>query len=164
MEIRPATANDFGTIREVAHRSWDAAYADLLDDDVITDTVEDWYSNDTLSDALDEPGTVFLVATDGDRIVGFCHGVCQDDEGDVLRLYVDPDRWDEGVGTRLHERLRDDLLDFNMKRMRAIVLADNDRGNRFYRDLGFAKTGEGEVELGDRTYTENVYTLEFDGS
>lgn len=161
MEIRPATEKDTEAIRRVAERSWSAAYADVLDGEVIDETVASWYSDDSLSDALNRPGTAFLVAAEDDEVVGFCHGVCYEDEGDVLRLYVDPDRWGEGIGTALHERLRDDLLDFNMKRMRAMVLADNERGNEFYRELGFERTGEGEVELGGESYSENVYTLAF---
>ncbi|WP_458186732.1 N-acetyltransferase family protein [Haladaptatus sp. NG-WS-4] len=161
LEIRPANEGDFGAIRRVAHRAWNEAYDDVLDEDTITETVSSWYSNESLADALDRPGTAFLVALTDDELVGFCHGVCHEDEGDVLRLYVDPDDWGEGVGTALHERLRADLQDFNMKRMRAMVLADNEIGNKFYRGLGFEKDDEGTVELGGQEYRENVYTLAF---
>lgn len=92
-------------------------------------------------------------------MVGFTHGVVQGDEGDVLRMYVDPDHWCKGIGTAL----RDDLLDRNMKRMRAIGLAANDIGRRFYEQLGFEQTGEGEVEIGGETVREVVYTIEFEG-
>lgn len=161
MEIRPATANDFEGIRRVAKQSWTAAYDGMLTVEAIDETVADWYSDESLASALDTPGTAFLVATEDEEVLGFCHGVCQDDEGDVLRLYVHPDRWHEGIGTALHERLRDDLLDLNMKRMRAMVLADNAVGNEFYRDLGFDRTDEAEVDIGGESYAENVYTLEF---
>ncbi|MFC4359737.1 GNAT family N-acetyltransferase [Halobium salinum] len=160
--IRPARPADIGAIRALARRAWDATYEDLLDETTVAETVAEWYADDALREALDTPGTAFLVAEAGEDLLGFCHGVVLEDEGDVLRMYVDPDHWGEGVGTALHERLRDDLLDFNMRRMRAIVLADNDIGNEFYRGLGFEKTGEGDVELGGETYTENVYTKEFD--
>jgi len=46
-----------------------------------------------------------------------------------------------------------------MRRMYAMVLADNDGGNEFYREMGFEKTSEGVVELGGDRYTENVYKL-----
>ncbi|WP_266080112.1 GNAT family N-acetyltransferase [Haladaptatus caseinilyticus] len=158
MEIRPANEGDFGAIRRIAHRAWSEAYNDILNDETITETVSAWYSNDSLTDALDRPGTAFLVAVTGEELVGFCHAVCHEDEGDVLRLYVDPDDWGDGVGTALHERLREDFEDFSMKRIRAMVLADNDIGNEFYRGLGFEKTDEAEVEMGGKAYAENVYT------
>ncbi|WP_435157251.1 GNAT family N-acetyltransferase [Haladaptatus sp. DFWS20] len=161
MKIRPADEGDFGAIRRIAHRAWSEAYDDILNDETITETVSSWYSNDSLADALDRPGTAFLVAVADDELVGFCHAVFYEDEGDVLRLYVDPDDWGAGVGTALHERLRDDFQDFSTKRMRSMVLADNDIGNEFYRQLGFEKTDEAEVEMGGKTYTENVYTYAF---
>ncbi|SIR81954.1 N-acetylglutamate synthase, GNAT family [Haladaptatus litoreus] len=161
MEIRPANEGDFGAIRRIAHRAWDEAYDDILDEDTITETVSSWYSNESLSDALDKPGTAFLVAVTDDELVGFCHAVFYEDEGDVLRLYVDPDDWGNGVGTALHERLRENFHDFNTKRMNAMVLADNDIGNEFYQRMGFEKTDEASVKLGGREYAENVYTYAF---
>ncbi len=158
MKIRPANEGDFGAIRRIAHRAWSEAYDDILDDDTVTETVASWYSNESLADTLDRPGTAFLVAVTDDEIVGFCHAVCYEDEGDVLRLYVDPDDWGDGVGTALYERLQENFDDFNMKRIRAMVLADNDIGNEFYQRLGFEKTDEAAVELGGKEYAENVYT------
>ena len=159
MNIRPATADDVGAIRELARRTWHDTY-DELDTETIDETVDEWYADEELERALSEPGTALLVAeVDGD-VVGVTHGVVQGDEGDVLRMYVHPDHRRAGIGTALHERLREDLEDFNMRRMRAIDLASNEGGRAFYERLGFEKTGEGEVEMGDDTYREVVYTLE----
>lgn len=160
MDIRPATPTDIPGIQHVARQSWEQTYTDLLDDEVIASTVAEWYDDDALRDACDRPGVALLVADD-DGVVGFCHGVLHEDEGDVLRLYVVPDRWGEGIGWQLLDRLRSDLEDFNMRRMRAMTLADNPVGNGFYREYGFEKTDEGEVELGGKRYAENVYTQEF---
>ncbi|KTG08013.1 GCN5 family acetyltransferase [Haloprofundus marisrubri] len=167
MEIRPAKTNDIEAIRRVARQSWAATYDDILGSETVEETVSEWYSDETLSDALDRPGTAFLVAEigdgsvdDGGKLIGFCHGVVEAEQGDVVRLYVDPDHWREGVGSALYDRLRSDLEDFNMKRVEAIVLADNEMGNEFYRHLGFEHTGEGEVTMGGESYRENVYTKE----
>ncbi|ELY98492.1 GNAT family N-acetyltransferase [Natrialba asiatica] len=158
MEIRPATADDRSAIREVARDTWHDTYDDLASD-VIDDTVDDWYDDDELERALSKPGTAVLVAETDAGVVGFTHGVVQDDEGDVLRMYVHPDHQREGVGTALHERLRDDLADFNMNRMRAIDLASNATGRAFYEELGFEETDTGTVELGGEAHEEVVYTL-----
>ena len=159
MEIRPATTDDAANVRQLARNAWHETYGEVLDDETIEETVDQWYADEALADALDRAGTAFLLAeVDGDP-VGFCHGVCDGASGYVLRLYVDPDHQERGIGTALHEHLRDDLRDLNMRRMYAMVLADNDGGNEFYRELGFEKTSEGVVELGGDRYTENVYKL-----
>jgi ribosomal protein S18 acetylase RimI-like enzyme len=160
MEIRPATPGDFEVVREVARRAWHATYEEVLDDDLVDATVDDWYADESLAEMVERPGTALLVAVDSGDVIGFCHGVVVGDEGDVLRLYVEPDRWGEGVGTALFERFREDLVDFNMRRLRAMVLADNERGAAFYESLGFERTGEAETELGDESHREAVYTLD----
>ncbi|WP_224448244.1 GNAT family N-acetyltransferase [Haloprofundus salilacus] len=157
MEIRPANADDIEAIQRVARRSWEATYRDILGAETVAETVSEWYSEEALSDVLGKPGTAFLAAEKESEVVGFCHGVVEAEQGDIVRLYVDPDHWRDGVGSALYERLRSDLEDFNMHRLEAIVLADNEMGNEFYRNLGFEKTGEGEVTMRGETYGENVY-------
>ena len=159
LELRSATSDDRATIREVARATWHDAY-DELDDETVEETIDDWYGDDSLERTFEVPGTAFLVAeVDGD-VVGFTHGVVQNYEGNVLRMYVHPDHQGAGIGTALHERLRADLEDFNMKRMRAIDLASNEASRAFYEGLGFDRTIEGGVEIGGERRTEAVYTLE----
>ncbi|MFC7232024.1 GNAT family N-acetyltransferase [Saliphagus sp. GCM10025308] len=166
-DIRPATADDREAIRELARETWHDTYTEL-EPDVIDETVDAWYSDEELERALSTPGTTMLVAEAGEEagreagIVGVAHGVVQEDEGDVLRLYVHPDHQREGIGTALHERLRENLEDFNMRRMRAIDLASNVDGRAFYEDLGFEKSGEGTVDIGGESRREVVYTLDLE--
>ncbi|APX97504.1 GNAT family N-acetyltransferase [Natronorubrum daqingense] len=160
MEIRPATVDDYEAIRTVARATWHETY-DELEGETIDETVDDWYGDERLEEALSKPGTAFLVAETADEgVVGFTHGVVSEAEGDVLRMSVHPDHQGEGIGTALHDRLRADLEDFNMERMQAIDLASNDGGQRFYEKQGFERTGEGTVEIGGEERQEVVYTLE----
>ena len=159
MEIRPATPDDNDRIREVALATWKDTY-DELEAETIEETIETWYGDEDLEDAMDRPGTAFLVAEVDGEVVGFTHGVVQETEGDVVRMYVHPDHQEAGIGTALHERLREDMEDFNMKRMRAIDLESNDDAREFYEGLGFERTDEGEVEIGGEQRAEAVYTLE----
>ena len=166
MRIRPAADDDFPDIRAVARKTWHDTY-DELDEDVIDRTVENWYTDDSMP--LEAPGTVVLVveAADGgraesgdDEIAGFTHAVVQGDTADILRMYVDPDRQETGVGTDLHERLVEQLRVYDVERIRAFDFAFNDASRRFYEGLGFERTDVGEVEIDGEFYDEAVYTLE----
>ncbi|ELZ19508.1 GNAT family N-acetyltransferase [Natrinema limicola] len=159
MEIRPASHDDRDRIRVVARETWHDTY-DELDAETIDETIEEWYSDEALETALTKPGTAFLVAERDGEIVGFTHGVVSEAEGDVLRMSVHPDHQNEGIGTALYERLREDLQDFNMERMRAIDLASNEGGREFYETRGFEPTDEDDVEIGGEKRREVVYTLE----
>jgi ribosomal protein S18 acetylase RimI-like enzyme len=159
MEIRPATLDDRERIRSVARATWHETY-DELERETIDETIDEWYGDEALETALSKPGTAFLVAEVDGEIVGFTHGVVSEDEGDVLRMSVHPEKQGEGIGTALYERLREDLQDFNMERMRAIDLASNEGGREFYEEHGFEPTDEDDVEIGGEKRREVVYTLE----
>ncbi|WP_115864042.1 GNAT family N-acetyltransferase [Halorussus litoreus] len=158
MDIRTATTDDVATVREVSRKAWTEAYADTVPESVIEDAVSEWYADETMDRIIGDDEQVCLVATDEDGdIVGFAHGATDNGNGDVLRLYVHPDRWDEGIGTNLLETMEERLREMGAERTQAMVLADNEMGNAFYADQGFEKTGEAETQLDGATRTENVY-------
>jgi ribosomal protein S18 acetylase RimI-like enzyme len=161
MEIREATPDDVPTVRSVARESWLKAYADVVPESVIEEAVAEWYADETMTRIVGDDEQVCLVAVDdrsGDEeLIGFAHGATDGDEGDVLRLYVHPDRWHEGIGTALLEAMERRLTDMGAERMQAMVLADNEMGKAFYEDRGFEKVGEAETQLDGTTRTENVY-------
>ena len=74
-------------------------------------------------------------------------------------MYVSPDRRDEGVGRALLAALEKRLREGGAERVQAMVLADNEVGNEFYRSAGFEKIDEDETTIGGETYAENVYRL-----
>lgn len=161
MEIREATPDDVPTVRSVARESWLKAYADVVPESVIEQAVAEWYADETMTRIVGDDEQVCLVAVDDgsgdDEIVGFAHGATDNGDGDVLRLYVHPDRWHEGIGSALLDAMEDRLAEMGAERMQAMVLADNEMGKAFYEDRGFEKVGEAETQLDGTTRTENVY-------
>jgi len=157
MEIREATADDIPTVRSVAREAWTEAYADAVPESVLDDAVSEWYADETMTRIIGDDEQACLVAVEDGDLVGFCHGATQDTEGDILRLYVRPDRWNEGIGTALLAAMEERLTEMGTERLQAMVLADNEIGNAFYESRGFEKADEAETRLGETTRTENVY-------
>ncbi|WP_135823978.1 GNAT family N-acetyltransferase [Halorussus ruber] len=178
MEIREATNDDISTIQSLAREAWTKAYADTVPESVIEDAVGEWYAEETMTRIIGDDEQVCLVATDDESadIVGFAHGATDNGErsdasrtsedersessgrkGDILRLYVHPDRWHEGIGSGLLDAIEERLTDMGAESMQAMVLADNEMGNTFYEERGFEKTDEAETQLDGTTRTENVY-------
>ncbi|MFT4883614.1 MAG: ribosomal protein S18 acetylase RimI-like enzyme [Natronomonas sp.] len=148
--VRPARPDDAPAIRRVARAAWHAAYDDLLGADTVDERVDEWYEIDALEEAVNARGS-FSVADDGGDIVGFAHLAPPrsnppryfDGERIVVlyRLYVHPDRWGEGLGSRLlaaSKRRIDDSFD----RIRLVVYAENDIGRSFYESRGFEQVAE----------------------
>lgn len=160
MEVREATPDDAEAVNDVARRSWEHDYPAILSRETIAETVEDWYDPERIAaDAASDDALVMVAEEDG--IVGFSHAVRRDPRGGtILRLYVDPGYRGEGRGTTLLEQTCGALFDRGIERVEAMVLAENDPGNEFYREFGFERVDRNETVIGGESYDENVYTLE----
>ena len=159
MEIREATDDDIDVIRSIAHESLNSTYTDFLEADTIEDAIENWYG-ESFSEELEDERSLVLVVERDDEVVGFaqCDIVGQQHTtGRILWLHIDPDVRGSGTGVRLLVRTRERLLDEGAEHIQGLVLEDNEGGNEFYRNHGFEQADQREVEIGSKTFTENVY-------
>ncbi|MGQ0849768.1 MAG: GNAT family N-acetyltransferase, partial [Actinomycetota bacterium] len=103
--VRPATVDDSSPLAEIHVRSWQEAYQGILTADFlaslsIPDRVAFW---ETRLSSLEQNEAV-LVAEVGAILAGFVLlGPARDKSGDgeVLAIYLDPDRWRQGIGSTL---------------------------------------------------------------
>ncbi|MCL7416280.1 MAG: GNAT family N-acetyltransferase [Halalkalicoccus sp.] len=160
MNVRKADEGDIEGIRGVARRSWERDYPGILSRETIVETVEEWYASDRLAFDIESDDAHVLVASEGDDgVIGFAHAIGESGTGTLLRLYVDPEYRDRGVGTRLLEAVCGALAEAGCTDVEAMVLAANEPGTAFYRGFGFEPEREGETTIGGETHDEVVYTL-----
>jgi ribosomal protein S18 acetylase RimI-like enzyme len=159
MDIREATPEDRQTVAEIAERSLEASYS--LSPSTIKNAVAKWYDEEAFEVKVDRDDLVVLVAEKEGEVVGFTESsIIDHDEhttGDLLWLHVHPDHRGEGIGTELFETTRDRIREYGVTRMRGRVLSINEAGNTFYKEQGFEKIGEDEIEIDDRVHTEALY-------
>lgn len=162
MTVRAATEDDLDAIRRVAERSWETDYPEILTRETVETGVNEWYALEQLTVELNHARTLLLVAEREGTVVGFAHATWSDaeDEGYILRIYVDPDHRRENLGRELLERTCGELSERDIERISAMVLSENGPGNAFYERFGFALVDESETMIGDDAYRENRYVLE----
>ncbi len=142
MEVRPATPEDAGGVRRVAAAAYRETYDDVVGDEGVETLLATWYDPADLRDRLGstpEGGHVRTFVAADDRVVGYAGAAVPGADADpalggLPTLYVHPDRWGEGIGTRLFDRARSYLATHGVERMRIRVFADNDVGRGFYED------------------------------
>jgi len=82
----------------------------------------------------------FVVAVDGEKIVGFAVGVIsQEEKGRILLIGVDEDYRNKGIGSKLLKRI---LLVLSLRGVREVELevrASNVHAIKFYDKMGFRK-------------------------
>jgi len=155
--VRRARESDILGIQRVARQSWHEAYGGLLGEREIDEMLAEGYSEPFLEQALESGDMTMFVAEDEYSVVGYvsCEPPTDGDVGQVS-IYVAPDYWGEGIGTRLLEKAKAYLGERDAAALQDVVLAGNDIGNAFYRKH-FERTDETTVEMGDEEFDANVY-------
>lgn len=145
--VRPATPEDARGIAEVHVRSWRAAYRGLVPAEVLDRlSVDD--REGTWAEML-RNGSRVLVAEEPDgTLAGFCGFArpARDDDavpgsGEILALYVDPERWRAGTGGALLDAAVEELAAEGCDEATLWVLRGNDRAIGFYARHGFVADG-----------------------
>jgi GNAT superfamily N-acetyltransferase len=155
VELREACRGDELAVADVHVRAWQEAYRGLMPDEHL-DALDPRERARRYTFGADDPGaptTVVAVATDDDAepIVGFttiCRSRDADspDVGEVVALYVDPARYQGGVGRLLMAEARRRLVESGFTDALLWVLDGNDRAARFYEREGWKPDGARRVE------------------
>jgi GNAT superfamily N-acetyltransferase len=129
-------------------RSALTAYADIFPPEAPKPTVEQ------LGAALaDAPG---LVAVDGDRIIG----LVQAHDGWLSHLYVEPEFWQRGIGTQLHDAAVDALSTTGCTSAWLWVLRANTTARSMYERRGWRLTDQVRPVYAPAGIEDVNYTLD----
>jgi GNAT superfamily N-acetyltransferase len=144
--IRRAMPGDAAAIARVQGRAWRRAFADIVDPEKLVSMSEE-ATEPAWRATIEEGGHVWVFDQDG-TIAGFGgHGPSRDADatpgtGELYVLYVDPPAQGAGVGTRLVERIVDELRQGGYADAVVWTFAANELGRRFYEGAGWSVDGE----------------------
>lgn len=155
MEVREATDDDGPAVRSIALRSMEASYS--LSPNTIEGAIQQWYGVDSFADKLADDEVYILIAELDGEPVAFSESVLIGDRGDIHWLHVAAMFRGEGIGQALYEATRNRLESEGAEAIRGLVLAENSEGNRFWKQRGLNKVGEGTVEIDGTPFIENIY-------
>ncbi|MFB6096781.1 MAG: GNAT family N-acetyltransferase [Haloferacaceae archaeon] len=161
MDLREATTEDVDEIRTVATQSMTASYGHALGEEIIDAAVDRWYDEAQLGDDLADEDTVFVVAVENGTVVGFAQSYVvrrRDLVGEIDWLHVAPDHRGHGIGDQLLARVEQELVEHGVERIEARVLEENEAGAGFYEEHGFDRIGDRDVDIADRSFSEQLYS------
>jgi ribosomal protein S18 acetylase RimI-like enzyme len=145
--LREATREDADALARVHIDSWRSAYAGLLPSELlaaldVTKRADAWRT--ILSDAS---GTAYL-ALEAQEVLAFVHVCPSRDEheslrktGEITSIYVAPQAWGKGLGTKLLHRGLHRLVESGYGEATVWVLEGNHRACRFYERQNFLRDG-----------------------
>ena len=138
MQLRPAQPDDAMAVARVHVRSWQVAYRTLLPDDYLSQLRPEDRAKSYDFANLDPSKPRTIVAADAGVVLGFATTMPSRDadlpeHGELCALYVDPDKWGQGIGAALIAAARANLLTQGHRKALLWVLVGNARAERFYR-------------------------------
>lgn len=83
----------------------------------------------------------YVVAMDGDRLVGYAGLASAGDQADVQTIAVAPSHWGTGLGSRLLTDLLSAATAFECAEVMLEVRVDNTRAQKLYERFGFEPIG-----------------------
>jgi GNAT superfamily N-acetyltransferase len=145
--IRRATPEDARSLAEVHAASWQLAYRDILSNSVRKGfTVDKWITK--FQQMLAEDTQVIALIEDKGKILGYTIiGPNRDEDlkarnsGEVWGLYISPDHWRKGLGTRLTKWACRELKSRGYDMATLWVFQKNLAARTFYQTMGFASDG-----------------------
>ena len=160
--IREATPNDVADILHIAERGWYTAYDDILSRETIKSAMAEWYDADTTREFITRKDVAYFVAERNGDIVGYVSGGPSREEhvANLGAIYVDPDYWNEGIGTALLREFEGFCRRRDYEYIQFQVLSENAVGKSFYRKQGYEIIETRDTEL----FTESVSETLFRGT
>lgn len=101
----------------------------------------DPWSENSVASELTNPLSLWLVAVDENRVVGYIGSQSVLDGADMMNVAVHPDCRRRGIGRALIERLVAELKKTPVKFLMLEVRASNDAAIHLYEHLGFVQVG-----------------------
>ncbi len=152
IKVEEARPEHVEGIQEVFYRAWLDTYPNE-DAGITIDDVEDRFKDRNSEERLNkrredisnlDANKKFLVALDGEKVVGLCRATKNEKENRLNAIYVLPEYQGKGIGTRLWKELKsffDPLKDIVVG-----VATYNQKAINFYSKLGFTDTGHRYTE------------------
>ena len=146
MHIREATALDALLISRIIARSWRGAYQGLIDPVYLSRLPEEywlpamrgWLSSGRLYGCIAEEN--------GEPVGSVIYGRGRDEDhadwGEIVSLYVLPEKMAQGVGSSLLNKAMKALQAEGYDRVYLWCIAGNERADAFYRRHGFIPSGD----------------------
>lgn len=159
IEIRPLSGADSpAAISDIYELSWKYAYRGIIPDSYL-----DGIPSGQWAGRLTQPDRFSLVLTEDSVPCGTCaFGRLRLDDmseyGEIIAIYLLPDKMRKGYGSRLMKAALSELKRMGYSSAYLWVLEENASARRFYEKLGFAPCGRTcTAEFCGKELTERMY-------
>ena len=156
LHIRKATIEDAEGLASLAARTFENSFGSQNRPSNMAKYLAENFSKDRIREQLTDPGTLFMIAEQEDRAVGYYmlreseppEMVSDPDPVELVRIYVDKPLLGTGLGSKLIQGCMRRARQLGYRTLWLGVWERNQRAIRFYESWGFSIIGEHKFLLG----------------
>ncbi|WP_276380397.1 GNAT family N-acetyltransferase [Flavobacterium sp. H4147] len=151
IQITEAALKDIAKIQEIAHITWPITYGEILTKEQLEYMLDLIYSNETLSNQIQNKEQLFYLISDADSVIGFIgieHNYKNEAITKIHKIYLLPETQGKGFGKMVFDEIGKMALENNS----ATLLLNVNRFNtalNFYKKLGFEIKETVDIEIGN---------------
>ena len=157
IQIKKATTYDLSTVQHIGRETFIETFADSNTEEDMSKYLENSFSDSKLTDELSNPDSLFYIAWEGDKPVGYLKlntGIAQTELQDqkaleIERIYVKSSHLGKKVGQLLYEKALEVALQKHNSYLWLGVWEKNPRAIRFYEKNGFTAFDKHIFKMGD---------------
>ncbi|AZI56228.1 GNAT family N-acetyltransferase [Epilithonimonas vandammei] len=159
--IIKAELKDISTIQDLAKRSWEVAYADILKQEQIDYMLDLMYSADAIRIHLENPNFHYYLIKENDEFLGFIGFEFHQELATTKlhRTYFLKEAQGKGLGKKALNFIKEEVKKIGDKRI-TLAVNKNNQAKSFYESQGFNVYDEGIFDIGNG-YVMDDYLMEF---
>lgn len=159
--IIKAEQKDISTIQDLAKKSWNFAYANIITQEQIDYMLDLMYSEETLTQHFENPNYQYYLIQENNEFLGFIgFEFHQEPETTKLhRIYFLKEAQGKGLGKKALEFVINKAKNANDKRV-ILTVNKNNSAQKFYESQGFQVYEEAIFDIG-KGYVMDDYLMEF---
>ncbi|MFB4161391.1 GNAT family N-acetyltransferase [Geomicrobium sp. JSM 1781026] len=163
MHIQRATIDDVPGIIRVCTKGYWATYRELVSDEYIERICNEFYNEERVTSevtSIDERWVGYIVAIEDGQVIGAGGGgMLSANRSEVYVLYLDPDRRNEGIGSKILAEITAQQMNLGATEQWVSVQEGNQKGIPFYEAKGFIY--ESRVKAYANTEDERYVNLRY---
>lgn len=167
--LRPGVLSDAEGIAKTHIQSWQAAYADIMPQEVIDARSLEQRTAQWGQWLKEKESKSIWVAEQDHEIQGFVaggptRGIWADQcPGEIYAIYLRPQVFGQGIGTRLFKKIRTHLETEGYASQWVWVLTSNTKARRFYEKMGGVYQTTTSIDIGDPPHRFEEVAYRFNG-
>lgn len=163
MKLIQATGKDIPLIQDLARRSWENAYAEILSEEQMEYMLSEMYSEQEIENHLQNPNYHYYLIEDESNnsyegFIGYEHNY-EEQTTKLHRIYLVPESKGKGFGKSALQFLNEKVSENGNSRIILNVNKYNAARN-FYESQGYKVYGEGVFDIGNG-FVMDDFLMEF---